>query len=261
MSSMVHMRCRRAIAVQALCGSLALLACGGSSDRPMPDGPVAPSPDAAADGAVDAPAPDPVAVLVAKDGNDTHDGIHMPVETLKRALAIAAADPRVTEIVMGTGSYTTRDGETFPYTVPRGLEIAGPVGGGVILVGTDAETGLVFSGGGQLQDVELDHFKLAIDAGGELRIKNVRIASSATGIHGGGSARLRITDLELAGTTSNGTQCPVGISLQGAAELFVTTLTARDIEPTLTADGPAVIDIAGATIPAPAPGSGRAVHS
>src|ERR1043165_7255440 len=129
MSSMVHMRCRRAIAVQALCGSLALLACGGSSDRPMPDGPVAPSPDAAADGAVDAPAPDPVAVLVAKDGNDTHDGIHMPVETLKRALAIAAADPRVTEIVMGTGSYTTRDGETFPYTVPRGLGIAGAAGG------------------------------------------------------------------------------------------------------------------------------------
>jgi Protein of unknown function (DUF1565) len=228
------------------------MACGGSDDRPTPDGPAEPAPDAAVDGAVDAPPPAPVAILVAKDGNDTHDGIHMPVETLKRALAIAAADPRVTEIVMGAGSYTTRDGETFPYTVPPRLEIAGPVDGGVILVGTDAETGLVFSGGGQLQGVELDHFKLAIDASGELRLKNVRIASSAAGVLANASARLRITDLDLTGPTSPGSACPEGIFLAGAAELMVTTLTAQGFLPTLAADGPAVIDIAGATISAPA---------
>jgi hypothetical protein len=233
---------------QILCLTLAA-ACGGSNDRPMPDSRIdAPSPDPAIDASIDAPIDPPLTVHVAKDGNDSHDGITSPVETLHRAIAIAASNPRVTDIVMAAGQYTMRDGEAFPYTVPANVEIAGPAGGGVTLVGTGAETGLSFPGGGQLQEIDLRSFKVAIEASGDLRLKNLHVTDSDLGVHGSATAKLRITNLDITAPIAVRPACAIGISLTGAAELMATTLTTDSVGPAILADGPRSIDVAGATL-------------
>src|SRR5882672_3860397 len=138
-TSYVHgvMRFSRDAGHRALAGSsaaivVAAIGCGGGSERAAVD-------------AGDAPLGPGLIVSVSNEGNDAHDGITQPVETLKRAVAIATANPQVTDIVLATGRYTTRQGEAFPYTLPPNvIGLAGPPGGGAVLVGTGAETGLIF---------------------------------------------------------------------------------------------------------------------
>jgi hypothetical protein len=221
-----------------------LAACGGS-DKVQPDGGSGPvdaaidgAPDAVPDAAIDAPPGPPLAVQISKGGSDLYDGINMPVETLRRGIEIAAANPRVTTIGIGSGTYSARSGETFPYQIPANVVIVG-LG---VLVGTGTETGLLL-GDGQLQGLTLDHFNVAVKATGKLRIKDVKIVNSATGIHGARTAKLRIDNLEITGPTS---ACSTGILLEG--ELFATTVITNDLAPVIDANNPGPIDIAKARI-------------
>jgi hypothetical protein len=234
---MMHARMLRSIAV----GLVVCLtpACGGDdgNDRPGPDAGPGSGPDGGgtSDGG---PAPT-LTVLVSKDGSDLHDGIDKPVETLRRAIELATADPRITDIAIAPGNYTMRGGETFPYKVPINVVIAGPTVGAAVFIGTGAETGLMFTSG-QLQNVELRNFKVAIEASGMLRLKNLKIAESATALHGDRNAKLRIDNLDIAGPALGG--CSTGIALEG--ELFATTVTTRNVAPALAAAAAGPIDIA-----------------
>ncbi len=196
--------------------------------------------DGARDAAIDAPLGPPLTVQVSKSGSDLHDGINMPVETLKRALEITAANPRVTAIVIGPGSYTMRSGESFPYQVPANLVIGGS--GSTVLIGTGVETALMFNDA-QLQDVTLENFKVGIEAAGNLRLKNIKIVNSATGIRGARTAKLRIDNLDIRGPSA---ACTTGIALEG--ELFATTFSTQNLAPALDANNPGPIDIAKGSI-------------
>ena len=225
---------------------LALAACGGSDDRVAPDAATAP----------DAPAP-ALTVQVSFNGNDADDGINRPVETFKRAIAIATADPQVTHIVLASGHYTMRGGETFPYTVPPNVVgISGPDGGVAILEGTGAEPGLMMMGGGQLQDLELDNFTVAIDGAGALRFKNLRIAGSMIGIQAADASKLRIDNLDITGGAAGSGICATGLKLGASVDLTVTNWTTRNLGAALDANShnvndlskPGMIDIAKANI-------------
>jgi hypothetical protein len=206
----------RALAWSSAAIVVAAVACGGGNQREVDAGPP-----------VDAPLGPGLIVSVSTEGNDAHDGITQPVETLKRAVAIATANPQVTDIVLATGRYTMRQGEAFPYTLPPNvIGLAGPPGGGAVLVGTGAETGLILKDG-QIQDIELDNFAVAIDGAGSLRLKNLRVAASMIGIHGAEGATLRIDNLDISGGAGRG--CATGIKLDGVAELTVTTFTTHDL--------------------------------
>jgi len=209
--------------------ALAFAACGGDSERPAPDAAADASPDAV-----------PTLTLqVSKDGSDLHDGFEKPVETLARAIEIATADGRVADIVLGPGEYTIRGGETFNYKVPAGVTIAGPTTGTAVLVGGNVGIGLQFTSG-QVQNLELQNFNTAIDATVSLRVKNLKISSSSTAIHGARSAKLRIDNLQIGGLES--VVCARGIVLEG--ELFATMVTiSGNVGPVLEANNAGPIDI------------------
>jgi hypothetical protein len=175
-------------------------------------------------------APDPgLTVLVSFEGNDADDGINRPVETIQRALAIAATNPRVTHIELAAGRYTMRGGEVFPYTVPPHIiGFSGPSGGVAVLEGTGAERGLIVSGG-QLQNLAFENFATAIDATGTSRFKNLRIARSSVGIHASRGAGLRIDNLDIVGDTAGSRRCAKGIVLDGMVHLTITNWTTRDL--------------------------------
>ncbi|HSS02304.1 MAG TPA: DUF1565 domain-containing protein [Kofleriaceae bacterium] len=184
------------------------------------------------------------------DGNDGHDGFSLPVETLKRAVEIATANPDVSDIVLAAGRYTMRQGETFPYKLPPNvLGISGAPGGGSVLVGTGAEDGLSFESA-QLQDLELESFATAIDARGTVRIKNLRITGSVSGIRAH-SGTVRIDDLEIAGA-ANSAPCATGLTLDRVSDLTLTGFTAQDVLPAIQtaqpSPTPGVVDIANAMI-------------
>jgi len=97
---------------------LSLAACGFPRPADLPG-----------DAAVDTP--DPGFVLqVSPSGDDANDGLLQPVKTLKHALGLAAADARITKIVLASGTYSGSSGETFPYAVASNVVITGPAGGG-----------------------------------------------------------------------------------------------------------------------------------
>ena len=81
-------------------------------------------------------------VEVSTTGNDANDGISQPVKTLKRGLGIALANGQIATVSVAAGRYDAANGETFPYTVPGGITIDGPAGGGAILAGSGSEPGL-----------------------------------------------------------------------------------------------------------------------
>jgi hypothetical protein len=232
---------------------IGLAACGGDNHGGLDTGPpVGETPDAAmADAAMpDAPLGPPLTVVVSPRGDDTSDGIVMAVKTLKRGVAVATANHRVTEIVVAAGSYTTRNGEAFPYTVPAGVKISGPVGGGAILQGSFTETGLILNGG-QLHDVELDQFATALEGAGELQLTNVRVASSHVAVHADAGAKLKVDQLDITGPATG--VCTTGLSLDSGAGLTATMLTTHDLGTVVAASDAGAIDISTANIVASVP--------
>ena len=111
-------------------------------------------------GASDAPDQPGTVVHVSNTGDDSNDGLTLPVKTLKHAIGIAAAKSQITKIVLASGHYATATGETFPYTVPANVAILGPAGGGAILTGSNTEPGII-ADAGTLQDLELEDFPLS----------------------------------------------------------------------------------------------------
>jgi hypothetical protein len=227
---------------------LTLAACGFPKPADVP-GDGAPSDAAAADTATtDAPADapdDPRFLLhVSPTGDDANDGIALPVKTLKHALGIAAANKQITKIVLASGRYSGASGETFPYTVPGGVTVAGPAGGGAILAGSKTEPALTVDAG-TLDALELEDFAVAIVATGVARVSNVRIRSSAVAVRAETAAELTVDNLDVTGTVA---ACASGIVLNGAADLTVTTLATRNLSSSLDAKDQSTVHLTGANV-------------
>src|SRR5690348_15434162 len=214
-----------ALSPSLACAAIALVmvACDDGPHGSLPKPPDAGPPDS--------PRTSFLVVSVSPDGNDGHDGFSLPVETLKRAVEIATANPDVSDIVLAAGRYTMRQGETFPYKLPPNvLGISGAPGGGSVLVGTGAEDGLSFESA-QLQELELESFATAIDARGTVRIKSLRITGSVNGIRAH-SGTVRIDDLAIAGA-ANSAPCATGLTLDRVSDLTLTGFTAQDVLPAI----------------------------
>lgn len=133
-------------------------------------------PDVGDDGPGDSPAPG-ITVHVSPSGDDANDGLTQPVKTLKRAIAIAGTNTTITMIALDAGSYRAAMGETFPYTVPANVTIAGPATGGAVLVGSTVEDGLKIDTGG-LQDLEMDNFTVAVTVTGRVELAGIHVKNS-----------------------------------------------------------------------------------
>lgn len=198
------------------------------------------------DVASDADAPDQpgITVHVSSTGDDANDGMTKPVKTLKHAIGIAAANNQVTNIVLASGRYASANGETFPYTVPANVTIAGPAGGGAILAGTKTEPGMMVDTG-KLQDLEFEDFTVAITATGMARVTNVHVRTSMIAVRGESTAKLTVDNLDITGTIA---ACETGIVLNGATDLAATTLATRNLGTTLEAKDQSTVNIAKASI-------------
>ncbi len=199
--------------------AFALTACGDSATRP----------DAAVDPVVDAATVDRTVVRVSTMAADSNDGFVAPVRTLKRAMEIASGDSKIKTIALAAGRYDAANGELFPRSVPAGVTIQGPAGGGAIIVGTKTDSGLVLDTGA-LVHVELEDFAVAISSTGVGDISNVRVRSSALAVRVETTGRLTVDKLDIGGT---GMGCSKGIELVGAAELDATGLETNGLGPFL----------------------------
>ncbi len=224
--------------------SVALLlvsACG--FPRPADVGPPSEPSDAAQD-ATDAPEQPGTVVHVSNTGDDSNDGLTLPVKTLKHAIGIAAANMQITKIVLASGHYATATGETFPYTVPANVTIVGPAGGGAILTGSKTEPGMIVDAGA-LQDLELEDFTVAVTATGMARVTNIHIRTNMLAVRAETTAKLTVNNLDITGTVA---ACATGIALVGAADLAATILATRNLGTTLDAEDQSTISITSANI-------------
>jgi hypothetical protein len=167
--------------------------------------------------------PEPTTIQVSPDGDDANDGLMMPVRTLKRGIGLAASNAAITTILVDAGRYDSASGETFPYTVPANVTISGPAGGGAILAGTSAEPGLVI-GAGELRDLELESFTVAVTGNGIAQLSNLRVRSSGTAIRGEAASRLTVTKLDITGTAG---ACATGFELNADADLTASEISTR----------------------------------
>jgi hypothetical protein len=231
------------MAVLRISAALLLVsACGFPRPADVGDPPGEP-PDAAKD-AIDAPEQPGTVVHVSNTGDDSNDGLIMPVKTLKHAIGIAAANSQITKIVLASGHYATATGETFPYTVPANVTIIGPAGGGGILTGSNTEPGMIVDAG-TLQDLELEDFAVAITATGMARATNVHIRTNMLAVRAETTARLTVNNLDITGTVA---ACATGIELNGAAEFSATTLSTRNLGTALNAKDQSAVNIVGGSI-------------
>ncbi len=173
----------------------------------------------------DSPPEVPTTILVSPNGDDANDGLRMPVRTLKRGIGLAASNAAITTILVEAGRYDPASGETFPYTVPANVTITGPAGGGAILAGTSAEPGLAI-GAGELRDLELESFTVAVTSNGITRLTNLRVRSSGTAIRGEAASRLTVTKLDIAGSAG---ACATGFELNADADLAASEVSTRTL--------------------------------
>ncbi|HEY0476391.1 MAG TPA: DUF1565 domain-containing protein [Kofleriaceae bacterium] len=176
--------------------------------------------------------PDPgVSIHVSPSGHDTNDGIAAPVKTLKHAIGLAIGDARITQIALASGTYSAATGETFPYTVPLNVTIAGPAGGGAVLVGNKMLPGMTVEMG-VLQDLDLQDFTTAITVTRTADLKNVRVVTNKIAVQAETDARLTVNGLDITGVAG---VCPTGIVLLGTATLTASNLTTRALGTSLAA--------------------------
>ncbi|HEX7939329.1 MAG TPA: DUF1565 domain-containing protein [Gemmatimonadaceae bacterium] len=177
----------------------------------------------------DGPAGPIVAIHVSPSGDDANDGLTLPVKTLKHAVALAAANTQITQIVLATGTYSAGSGETFPYIVPSNVTIVGPGDGGAVLVGSKTEPGVTVDAGG-LQDLDLQDFATAITVTGTANLKNIRVRTSTIAVQAEATASLTVNNLDITGIAVTGTSpCSTGIALNGAAKLVAMTMSTREL--------------------------------
>jgi len=162
-------------------------------------------------------------IQVSASGDDANDGLANPVKTLKRAIGLAVANREITMIAVADGRYETATGETFPYTVPPNVTVAGPPGGGAILAGNKAEPGLIL-GGGTLKNLEFEGFTVAITSNGQGQLANVRVRASDIAVRGETTAKLTMSNLDITGAVG---ECATGVEINGSADLVATDFAAR----------------------------------
>jgi hypothetical protein len=202
-----------------IAGAIAMGACGGGA-RAAPD--AGPLDDAATlvDAAIpidavpaDAYTPPGGTVQVSSTGDDANDGVVKPVRTLRRALAIAAMYTEIRSIAVGAARYSASAGEAFPYTIPRGVTVTGPVEGGAVLIGNKAGSALIIDVG-IVQNLELEDFAVAIVARGVSALDDVHVRTSSVAVRADTAARLMVTKLDVIGAIG---ACATGIELVGDA--------------------------------------------
>jgi hypothetical protein len=164
-----------------------------------------------------------VVVMVSTSGDDGSDGLAKPVRTLKRAIGLATTNDLIKTISLSVGRYGSATGESFPYVAPRDVTIAGPVGGGAILVGTGTEPGLVV-GAARLRDLEFEDFTVAVTGNGPAELTNIRVRSSMLALRGEASAQLTVDRLDVAGAIG---ACATGVELNADADLNASNVTTR----------------------------------
>jgi hypothetical protein len=228
---------------------LAVAACGGDEREP-PDAPP-----------IEAPVQ--TVVRVSRDGSDDGDGFTQPVATLRRAIELANQHHEITEIELASGRYEAPPGNTG-YSLPANiLKIAGPSGGGAVLVGAVSElrtSGLVVRGG-RIQDLQLDGFGTAIEATGTVSIANVRVVNSSLAIRGaanfdhvpGKDLKLQIDNLDVSRGEIPMNRCTAGVAIERDGEVTITGFTTQAIGVAIEGpfDGSApspTIDVTGAHI-------------
>ena len=201
-------------------------------------------PDVADDGGP-GDAPDPGSTLrVSPSGDDANDGLRAPVKTLKRAIAIAGTNMEIKTIALGAGRYAATSGETFPYLVPAAVTITGASEGVAVLVGDNAQDGLVVDTG-RIQNLELDNFSVAIRARHNVELSGTHIKDSLLAVHGETSAALSIKQLEVIGSVNG---CGSGIRLEENSELDVDILVERNLSSAVRALASSMIKISKADI-------------
>lgn len=213
--------------ITIITGALVFGACGGGA-RALPDAGDGDATSPPADAAIeldaipaDAYRPPGNTLQVSSTGDDVNDGVIQPVRTLKRAVAIATTYPEITSITLAAARYSASTGEAFPYSIPRGVTVTGPVDGGAILVGDKTGSGLIVELG-KLQNLEFENFATAIVARGVSELDNVRIRISAVAVRAEAAARLSATKLDVTGALG---ACATGIELVGGTALNATGVT------------------------------------
>jgi hypothetical protein len=189
-----------------------------------------------------------VAIHVSSSGDDADDGFTLPVKTLKHAIDLAAANPKITQIVLAAGTYSASSGETFPYIIPASVTVVGPAGGGATLAGDKTVPGMTLDVGG-LQDLSLQDFATAVTVIGTANLKNIKIITSTIAVQAEATGSLTVNNLDIIGVTPSGSGgCSTGIALNGSAKLVATTLTTHGVGGVLDAKDQSVVAIASATV-------------
>jgi hypothetical protein len=183
-------------------------------------------------------------IQVSPEGDDLHDGITLPVKTLKHAIGVASQNSEATTIVLASGRYTPAGGETFPYIVPSNVSILGPSGGGATLVGSKTETGLMI-GSGTLRDLEMEDFMTAFVATGRAHLANIRVRTSATALRAETNAQLTVDGLDITGAPAS---CATGVELNGDASLTAATLVTRALGTSVLAKDQTTVGLTMATV-------------
>ncbi len=230
--------------ISARITTLLILVASCGFPRPADVGKDAAPDDASADTSADAPDEPGVTVHVSGTGADANDGLTQPVKTLQRAIGIAAANSQITTIVLASGRYDAASGETFPYTVPANIAIRGPAGGGAILVGADAEPGLILDAA-KLRDLGFEHFTVAVTGRGTAELANIRVRASGVALRGESSSKLTVTGLDVTGTAG---ACATGAELNADATLAITNLSSRGLGISLHARDQSTVSVANANI-------------
>jgi hypothetical protein len=212
-----------------------------------------------------ADAPRSSVLRVARDGDDAGDGTAQPVATLRRALGLALQHPEITDIELAAGRYELGDASdhSVPTTVKR---LAGPPGGGAILVGTGAESRTIalVVRAGRIEDLALESFATAIRVEGSATIANVRVAGSGAAIRGqyfrgrdeDGDLKVQIDNLDVSRGDVPPGGCVIGVALDRPAELTLTGFAARGVDLAFQAPfdvtaAPSRVDISAANITSP----------
>lgn len=231
--------------------ALAAVACGGGKRE---------TPDAAK---VDAPGGG--VLHVSPSGNNAADGFTSPVATLGKALQLATRTREPVDIELAAGTYTLGSPDILPYVVPSNVQtIAGPAGGGAILVGQAngmPPVSAVILTAGAVRDLELRNFATAIEVRGVVELSNLRVVDSGTAVETNfnepaGTRKVHIEHLDV--TNSTPSRCAVALALTGTSEVSpsevsITGLTTHDVggavfASTTLAAGHATVDIDGAEI-------------
>lgn len=185
-------------------------------------------------------------IQVAISGDDSADGVTVPVKTLKRAIELASTDTVRNAILVDAGEYSVDNGETYPYTVPPGVTITGAPG--TMLVGNAATMGLSIETGA-LENLELRDFSTAIQVAHHASLANITVRTSKVGIVTTGTAQVTAAGLALYGTE----RCShVGVRTLEKSQVTLDRLSAVDII-AIDEQEQSTISMTGATITANLP--------